>query len=147
MMTMTTTKALSFTSAVSTTKVSTTKVTTTTHRPRGRNVEIVAIGGFGPNIDAAEIRKRQAEKQKKIEAAKAAAGAKKSGGFGARKAAQQTIAGSSRRVGRTMPGGGKVGGTVSGSGAAKKTVSSKTKTVSGGNKAAQPEKKKLFGLF
>ena len=110
-------------------------------------MEIVAIGGFGPNIDAAEIRKRQAEKQKKIEAAKAAAGTKKSGGFGARKAAQQTIAGSSRRVGRTMPGGGKVGGTVSGSGAAKKTVSSKTKTVSGGNKAAQPEKKKLFGLF
>jgi len=116
-------------------------------RRHGRaTVKIENLGGFGPNIDAEEIKRRQAEKQKKIDENKRRAAAAKGGNvgggglsFGGRKQFQQTIAGGERvrsRAGRTMPNGNKVG-----------TVSSKTKTVASKSAKQEPEKKKLFGLF
>ena len=114
-------------------------------RARRANVRIENLGGFGPNIDAEEIKRRQAEKQKKIDEnrrrANAAKGRNASGGglaFGGRKKFQQTIAGGERArtyAGRTMPNGKKV------------TVSSKAKTVASKSEQKRSEKKKLFGLF
>jgi hypothetical protein len=114
-------------------------------RARRANVRIENLGGFGPNIDAEEIKRRQAEKQKKIDEnrrrANAAKGRNASGGglaFGGRKKFQQTIAGGERArtyAGRTMPNGKKV------------TVSSKAKTVASKSEEKRSEKKKLFGLF
>lgn len=108
-----------------------------------RRRAIEALGGFGPNIDAEEIRQRQAAKQAKIAANRAAAEAAKSskGSFSARAAMQQTVASRPSRAGRTMPSGAKV---------PSKTTSSKTtssKTTSSAKAEAKEPKKKLFGLF
>lgn len=98
-----------------------------------------ALGGFGPNIDAEEIRKLQAAKQAKIEANRRAAEAAKSSkaAFSGRASMQQTVASRPSRAGRTTPNGAKL---------PSKTTSSKT-TSSENAKGAEPERKKLFGLF
>jgi len=125
------------------TRVTTRRGTATTRRARATRPKIESLGGFGPNIDAKEIQRRMAEKQRKIDENKRKArGAKEaSTAFGARREFQRTIS-SARpsRAGRTMPGGGVAAGTTS----------SKTKTTSGkGGKGGKEEapKKKLFGLF
>ena len=139
---MTTARAMTFSSALARTRVRARATTATaTTRATGRaRTTIESLGGFGPNIDAKEIQRRMAEKQKKIDEnkRKAASGTREaSTAFGARKEFQRTIS-SARpsRAGRTMPGGGK----------AAATTSSKAKTVSGKAKEEAP-KKKLFGLF
>ena len=149
--TTTTTTTLTFKSAArgaGATSLTSPRAMTPISRPRRArraNVRIENLGGFGPNIDAEEIKRRQAEKQKKIDEnrrrANAAKGRNASGGglaFGGRKKFQQTIAGGERArtyAGRTMPNGKKV------------TVSSKAKTVASKSEQKGSEKKKLFGLF
>ena len=127
----------------------TTKTTTTTTTRVNTNTR--ALGGFGPNVSAEEIRKKQEAKKKLIEANKAKALAAKSaqkasGGFGARKNSQQTIASVPARKNSTMPGAGAAGKKTTAA-VGSKTVGSKTKTTSSAAGAKQPEKKKLFGLF
>jgi len=114
------------------------------HAPR-----TVALGGFGPNVSADEIRKKQDAKKKLIEANKAKALAAKSAqkpssnAFSARKNSQQTIASVPARKNRTMPGAAAKKPATIGS----KTIGSKkTTTASSKAKDAEP-KKKLFGLF
>ena len=149
--TTTTTTTLTFKSAArgaGATSLTSPRATLPISRPRRArraNVRIENLGGFGPNIDAEEIKRRQAEKQKKIDENRRRANAAKgrnasSGGlaFGGRKKFQQTIAGGERArtyAGRTMPNGKKV------------TVSSKAKTVASKSEQKRSEKKKLFGLF
>jgi len=142
---MATPRAMTMTrsNALVATRVTTRRGTATTRRARATRPKIESLGGFGPNIDAKEIQRRMAEKQRKIDENKRKAqGAKEaSTAFGARREFQRTIS-SARpsRAGRTMPGGGVAAGTTS----------SKTKTTSGkGGKGGKEEapKKKLFGLF
>jgi len=134
------------TSGFTGTTLAKTMKTMTTRRYAANAPRTVALGGFGPNVSAEEIRRKQEAKKKLIEANKAKALAAKSAqkpsnAFSARKNSQQTIASVPARKNRTMPGA-----------AAKKpaTIGSKTigfkKTVSSKAKDAEP-KKKLFGLF
>lgn len=124
------------------------KTTTTTTRRYAANApRTVALGGFGPNVSAEEIRKKQEAKKKLIEANKAKALAAKnaqktSNAFSARKNSQQTIASVPARKNRTMPGAAAKKPATIGS----KTIGSKKTTVSSKAKDAEP-KKKLFGLF
>ena len=121
---MATPRAMTMTrsNALVATRVTTRRRTATTRRARATRPKIESLGGFGPNIDAKEIQRRMAEKQRKIDENKRKArGAKEaSTAFGARREFQRTIS-SARpsRAGRTMPGGGVAAGTTS----------SKTKTT------------------
>ena len=128
-----------------TTTIKTTTIKTTTRV----NTNTRALGGFGPNVSAEEIRKKQDAKKKLIEANKAKALAAKnaqkpsSNAFNARKNSQQTIASVPARKNRTMPGAAAKKPATIGS----KTIGSKkTTTTSSKAKDAEP-KKKLFGLF
>ena len=121
---------------------------TRTRRYAANTPRTVALGGFGPNVSAEEIRKKQEAKKKLIEANKAKALAAKnaqkpSNAFSARKNSQQTIASVPARKNRTMPGAAAKKPATIGS----KTIGSKTTTTASSKAKDAEPKKKLFGLF